>query len=197
MGLVHSDVCGPMLTASYGGAKYFVTFIDDYSRICRVYFMRTKDEVLSKFMEYEAEVANQTDKRIKVLRTDNGGEYTSKQFEDYLKMKGIMHQKTVPHSPQQNGVAERLNRTINEIALAQIVHANVPRNLWAESAGAAVYIRNCMPMTTIDCDPVPTPVQQSSSSTLEQVESQSQQSADNFEPAPATRMSLRKRKGSE
>ena len=279
MELVHSDVCGPMSIASYGGARYFVTFIDDYSRICRVYFMRTKDEVFSKFKEYEAEVANQTDKRIKVLRTDNGGEYTSKQFEDYLKMKGIVHQKTVPHSPQQNGVAERLNRTINEIALAQIVHANVPHNLWAESVGAAVYIRNRMPMTTtgvtpyerffgrkprvdhirifgcygyallpeterrklmpkaeklrlvgygpnstgyrlfdeqsrklvirrdvqfnendfgretvLDCDPVPTPVQQSSSSNLEQVESQSQPSADNSEPAPAIRRSLRKRK---
>ena len=129
MELVHSDVCGPMSTASYGGAKYFVTFIDDYSRICRVYFMRTMDQVFSKFKEYEAEVANQTDKRIKVLRTDDGEQYTSKQFEDYLKMKGIVHQKTVPHSPQQNGVAERLNCTINEIALAQIVHANVPRNL--------------------------------------------------------------------
>ena len=92
-------------------------------------------------------------KRIKVLRTDNGGEYTSKQFEDYLKMKGIVHQKTVPHSPQQNGVAERLNRTINEIALAQIVHANVPHNLWAESVGAAVYIRNRMPMTTTGVTP--------------------------------------------
>ena len=62
MEIVHSDVCGPMSTASYGGANYFVTFIDDYSRICRVYFMRTKDEVFSKFKEYEAEVANQTDK---------------------------------------------------------------------------------------------------------------------------------------
>ena len=276
MELVPSDACGPMSTASYGGAKYFVTFIDDYSRICRVYFKRRKDEV---FKEYEAEVANQTDKRIKVLRTDNGGEYTSKQFEDYLKMKGIVHRKIVPHSPQQNGVAETRNRTINEIALAQILHANVPRNLWAKSVGAAVYIRNRMPMTTtavtpyqrffgrkprvdhvrtfgcygfallpeterrklmpkaeklrmvgyrpnstgyrlfyeqswklvirrdvqynendfgretvLDCDPVPTPVQQSSSSNLEQVESQSQQSADNSEPAPAIRRSLRKRK---
>ena len=277
--LVHSDVCGPMTTTSYGGAKYFVTFIDDYSRICRVYFMRTKDEVFSKFKEYEAEVANQTDKRIKVLRTDNGGEYTSKQFEDYLKMKGIVHQRTVPHSPQQNGVAERLNRTINEIALAQIVHANAPRNLWAESVGAAVYVRNRRPMATtgvtpyerffgrkprvdhirifgcygyallpeterrklmpkakklrlvgygpsstgyrlfdeqkqkliirrdvefnendfgketvLDCDPVPTPVQQSSTSNLEEVESQIQQPADNSEPAPVVRKSLRKRK---
>ena len=277
--LVHSDVCGPISTASYGGAKYFVTFIDNYSRICSVYFMHTKDEVFSKFKEYEVEVTNQTDKRIKVLRTDNGGEYTSKQFEDYLKMKGIVHQKTVPRSPQQNGVTERLNRTINEIALAQIAHANVPHNLWAESVGAAVYIWNRMPMTTtgvtpyqrffgrkprvdhirifgcygyallpdteqrklmpkaeklrlvgygpnstgyrlfneqnrklafrrdvqftesdfgretvLDCDPVTTPVQQSSSSNHEQDESQNQQPAENSEPAPVIRRSLHKRK---
>ena len=145
--LVHSDVCEPMPTASYSGATYVVTFIDDYSRICRVYCMRTKGEVFSKFKEYEAEVANQTDKRIKVLCADNGRECMSKQFEDYLKMKGIVHQETVPHSPQQNGVAERLNHTINEVELAQIVHANVSHNLWAESVGAAVYIRNRMPMT--------------------------------------------------
>ena len=115
--------------------------------------MRTKNEVFSKLKEYEAEVTNQTDKRIKVLRTDDGGEYTLKQFQDYLKMKGIVHQTTVPNSPQQNGVAERLNRTINEIALAQIVHANAPRNLWAESVGAAVYIRNRIPMATIGITP--------------------------------------------
>ena len=150
---MHSDVCGPISTASYGSANYFVTVIDDYSRIFRTYFMRTKDEVFSKFKEYEAEVANQTDKRIKVLCTENGGEYMSKQFENYLKMKGLVHQTTVPHPPQQNGVAERLNHTINEIALAQIVHANVPHNLLAESVGAAVYIQNCMPMTTTGVTP--------------------------------------------
>ena len=68
-------------------------------------------------------------------------------------MKGIVHQTTVPNSPQQNGVAERLNRTINEIALTQNVHANAPSNLWAESVGAAVYIRKHMPMTTIGVTP--------------------------------------------
>ena len=75
--LVHSDVAGPMKTESFGGAKYFVTFIDDYSRCITVYPMKHKSEVLEKFKELETAVTNQADCKIKTLRTDNGGEYTS------------------------------------------------------------------------------------------------------------------------
>jgi hypothetical protein len=95
--LVHSDVAGPMKTESFGGAKYFVTFIDDYSRCVTVYPMKHKSEVLEKFKEWEAAVTNQADCKIKTLRTDNGGEYTSTEFEDFLKEKGIRHETTVPH----------------------------------------------------------------------------------------------------
>jgi transposase InsO family protein len=106
--LVHSDVAGPMKTESFGGAKYFVTFIDDYSRCVTVYPMKYKFEVLEKFKKCEAAVTNQAECMIKTLRTDNG-EYTSTEFQDFLKEKGIRHETTVPHSPQQNGVAERMN----------------------------------------------------------------------------------------
>ena len=92
--LVHSDVAGPMKTESFGGAKYFVTFIDDYSRCVTVYPMKQKSEVLSKFKEWEAAVTNETDCKIKTLRTDNGGEYTSTEFEDFLRDKGIRHETT-------------------------------------------------------------------------------------------------------
>ena len=102
--LIHSDVCGPMKTESIGGAKYFLTFIDDYSRYCTVYFIKQKSEVFNKFKEFEALVTNGNSTRIKTLRTDNGGEYTSMEFQNYLKEKGIRHELTVPDSPQQNGV---------------------------------------------------------------------------------------------
>lgn len=99
--LVHSDVCGPMQTESIGGRKYFVTFIDDYSRCCDIYFMRHKTEVLEKFKEFEAVITNEIGQSIGKLQTDNGGEYLSKEFNVFLKAKGIRHELTVAHSPEQ------------------------------------------------------------------------------------------------
>ena len=97
--LIHSDVCGPVSTESIGGKKYFVTFTDDYSRCCSVYFMKHKSEVLEKFKDFEAATAS-SGERIRKLRTDNGGEYVSKEFEAYLKSKRIFHEVSVPHSPE-------------------------------------------------------------------------------------------------
>jgi hypothetical protein len=96
--LVHSDVAGPMKTESFGGAKYFVTFIDDYSRCVTVDPMKYKSEVLEKFKEWEAAVTNQAEFKIKTLRTDNGGEYTSTEFQDFLKEKRIRHEPNISRS---------------------------------------------------------------------------------------------------
>ena len=117
--IVHSDVCGPMQTASLGGNRYFVTFIDDKSRYTAIYFMKSKDQVLEKFKEYEAmattvtgnkiktmTASDSTGKKIKNLRSDNGGEYSSKEFDDFLTSKGIKKQRSIPRTPEQNGVAE-------------------------------------------------------------------------------------------
>ncbi len=124
--IVHSDVCGPMSTNSIGGSKYFVTFTDDYSRCCAVYFLKSKFEVPNKFKEYESRVFNDYGLRIGTLRSDNGGEYLSKEFTNYLKSKGIRQELTVPYSPQQNGVAERMNRTLMESARSVMAHASLP-----------------------------------------------------------------------
>ena len=147
--LVHSDVCGPMHTPSIGGAKYFVTFIDDYTRCCAVYFMKHKSEVFDKFIEFEASVTNDVCKAIGTLRTDNGGEYLSTELQNYLKKKGIRHELTVPHSPQQNGVAERMNRTLVESARSMIAHAALPNIFWAEAISTAAYVRNRLPTTAL------------------------------------------------
>ena len=120
---MHSDVCGPMHTESLGGYKYFVTFIDDYSRCCSVYFLKQKSEVFEKFKEFEAIVTNECGWKIGALRTDNGGEYVLTEFEAYLKLKGIRHEFSVTHVPEQNGVSERMNRTLMECARAMIAHA--------------------------------------------------------------------------
>ena len=147
---VHSDVCGPMPKESIGGKKYFVTFIDDYSRCCQVYFMRHKSEVLDKFKEFEAATTNDSGESIGTLRSDNGGEYLSNELEEYLKSKGIHHELTVPHSPEQNGVAERMNRTLMETARSMIAHAGLPDCYWAEAVATAVYLRNCLPTTALN-----------------------------------------------
>ena len=89
--LVHSDVCGPMNTESIGGKRYFVTFIDNFSRCCRVYFMRQKSEKFEKFKEFEGLVTNESGCNIGTLCTDDG-EYLSSEFEEYLKSKGIHHE---------------------------------------------------------------------------------------------------------
>ena len=139
--LVHSDVCGPM-PESIGGRKYFVIFVDDYSHCTAVYFLKQKSEVMQKFKEFEAAATNECGQRIGTLRTDNGGEYLSHEFESYLKSKGIKHETTVAHSPQQNGVAERMNRTLLESARAMVYHAGLGKFFWAEAVSTAAYIRN-------------------------------------------------------
>jgi len=110
--LVLSDVCGPMKTTSRGGAQYFVTFIDDFLRKTHVYLLKAKGEVFDKFKEYKALVENQTGMKIKTFRSDNGGEFVYKKFDNFLHECGIERQTSAPYTPQQNGVAEQANRCL-------------------------------------------------------------------------------------
>jgi transposase InsO family protein len=114
--LVHYDVCGPMSSPSLSGCLYYVIFIDDYSIICCIYFLKSKSDTFDKFKEYKAFIEKKIGKHIRILRTDNGEEFESLQFEDFYKSSGIKRQLTVPYNPQQNRVAERKNRTICEAA---------------------------------------------------------------------------------
>lgn len=140
--LIHSDLCGAMETDSIGGAKYFLTFIDDFSRQVFIYFLKNKSEVLPKFIEFIAWAENQHERKIKVFRTDNGTEFCSKNIEDICKKYGIQHQRTVVYTPQQNGVAERMNRTIVEKAKCMLFESNLDKSYWAEATNMAVYIIN-------------------------------------------------------
>jgi transposase InsO family protein len=135
--LIHSDVCGPMSTESLGGSKYFISFVDDYTRFCTVYFSKRKSEAFEKFREFEMEFSNQFGRKIKKIRTDNGGEFFSKGFENHLKKRGIIHEHTIPDSPFQNGVAERKNRTLCEGAKSMLFHARLPKTFWAEAISTA------------------------------------------------------------
>jgi transposase InsO family protein len=99
--LIHLDVCGPMPVKSLGGSSYYVIFIDDYSRKTWLYLLKTKYEVFNKFQEFKEEIENLTNKKIKMLRTDNGGEYTSKEFFAFCKSTEIRRELTVPHNPKK------------------------------------------------------------------------------------------------
>ena len=143
--LIHSDVCGPMSSVSLSGFEYFVIFIDDYSRKTWIYFMKTKSQVFSLFQEFKALVENQTGKKIKALRSDNGGEYVSNDFKDFCAQEGIRREWTVPYNPQQNEVAERKNRSIVGAARSMLHDQSLPFFLWAEACSTAVYLQNRSP----------------------------------------------------
>ncbi|RVX16767.1 Retrovirus-related Pol polyprotein from transposon RE1 [Vitis vinifera] len=112
---IHSDVWGPSPVSSHEKFKYYVTFINDHSRFTWVYFLRSKSEVFRTFTEFLAYVDNQFSTSIKTLRTDSGGEYLSTEFQAFLASKGIIHQRSYPSIPQQNGVAERKNRHLLDV----------------------------------------------------------------------------------
>lgn len=118
--LIHSDICGPMRTTSLGGYKYFALFIDDFSRKFFVHFLKNKSDIFSEFKIFKYRVERETDRKIKILRTDNGGEYINGEFDRFLESEGIRRHLTVPYTPQQNGVAERANRTLVEMYVAII-----------------------------------------------------------------------------
>ena len=125
-----------------------VTFTDDFSRYVTVYFLKSKSEVPSKFKEFVSFGESRSGK-VKVLRSDNGGEYTSQEFSKYCIEKGISHEFTSPYCPEQNGVTERLNRTIMETARSMIYQTRLPLDFWAEACSTAVYLRNRSPTTSL------------------------------------------------
>ena len=98
LGLIHTDICDLKFIQTKGGKKYFITFIDDSSRYCYVYLLRSKDEAVEVFKHYNLEVENQLRKKIKIIRSDRGGEYEAP-FDEYCSQNGVIHQTTAPYSP--------------------------------------------------------------------------------------------------
>ena len=152
--LVHTDLCGPMQEPSQGGSRYVLTFTDDYSRYTTVYFLRNKSDTITKFKDYVRLMENSSGQKIrklsiKTLRSDNGGEYLSKEFTRFCNENGINREFTNPETPEQNGVAERFNRTMIESARSMLYHAKLPLSFWAEAVSTAVYIRNRSPTTSL------------------------------------------------
>jgi hypothetical protein len=148
--LVHSDVFGPVSIPSLGKFMYYVSFIDELSRNTWIFFLRKKSEVFDRFKEFKALVENQTEKIIKVLRTDNGGEFCGNEFEELCKKCGIERQNTTSYTPQQNGVVERMTRVLMEKSRCMLIGVGLGKEFWAEEVGIACYLVNRSPSSGLD-----------------------------------------------
>ena len=137
---IHSDVCGPMPVATVGKKLYFVTFIDAWSGFKYVSLMSRKSEVLEKFKQFQAMFERKFDCRIKNLYSDNGGEYEG--MLNYLAMKGICVGRSAPYTPEQNGIAERTNRTVMDMARSMLSHGGMSAQFWGEAVATATDICN-------------------------------------------------------
>jgi transposase InsO family protein len=140
--LVRIDICGPITPNSLGKHRYFIIFIDDFSRRTWVYFLKEKSETFFVFKKFKVFIENLSGECIKTLRSDRGGEFTSKEFINFCEQKGIRRFLTAPYSPQQNGVTERKNRTILDMVRSMLKSKNMPKKFWAEAVRCAVYLQN-------------------------------------------------------
>ena len=147
---VHSDIWGLMRNPLKGGAQYFMSFIDYYSRKACVYFLKNKSETFAKFKIWKAEMENQTRRKMKCLRTDNGTKYRDGDFLKFYEEHGIKRHFTVQKTPQQNAVAERPNRTITETTRCLRLNAELPKIVWAEAVDMTCYIINRSSRVVLD-----------------------------------------------
>jgi transposase InsO family protein len=140
--IVHTDLVGPTTTKGLKGERYFMLLVDDYTRMTAVFFLKNKSEAFENFKIYKEIVENEMDSRIKCLRSDNGGEFTSKEFMDYCNNHGIKRQFYVARTPQQNRVVERKNRTVQEMAQAMIMDSKLRDMFWTQAVHTTVHIQN-------------------------------------------------------
>ncbi|KAJ9538811.1 hypothetical protein OSB04_031544 [Centaurea solstitialis] len=151
--IIHTDVCGPFNHVARGGYRYFITFTDDFSRYGYVYLMRHKSESFERFKEFQNEVQNQLDRKIKFLRSDRGGEYLSDEFDNHLMECGIVSQLTPPYTPQMNGVSERRNRTLLDMVRTMMCHSTLPMSFWGHALETAAHILNRAPTKSVEKTP--------------------------------------------
>jgi transposase InsO family protein len=147
--LVHSDAYGPLET-SLGGCKYFLLFIDDFSRITWVYFLKQKSEVFEKFKIFHKLVENEVKEKMGTLKTDNGREITSNEFKTYCTNNGIRRHLTNVYTPQQNGVVEIMNHTLLGMARSMLTFKKLSSTYWSEVIHIAIYLRNKYPTASLD-----------------------------------------------
>jgi transposase InsO family protein len=147
--LIHTNVAGPLKTISLNGSRYYIAFIDDYTRMCWVYFLKFKTEVANVFLKFKNWIENQNGHKIQVVRSDNGTKYTSNKFARFCHDVGIEHRYTTPYTPQQNGVSELKNRTIMEMVRCLLFEKDLPKKFWAEAVNTVIFLLNRLPIKAL------------------------------------------------
>lgn len=147
--VLYSDVCGPFETQSLGGNNYFISFIDEFTRMLWIYLIQRKSDVLAIFKKFKLMCEKQSGRYIKILRTGGGGEYTSHEFQKFCDEAGIIHEVTAPYTPQHNGMAERRNRSILNMARSMLKRRKLPKGFWGEAVSTAAFILNRCPTKSL------------------------------------------------
>uniref|UniRef100_A0A2N9FBP6 Integrase catalytic domain-containing protein n=1 Tax=Fagus sylvatica TaxID=28930 RepID=A0A2N9FBP6_FAGSY len=147
--LIHSDIWGPSPTATVGGSKYFVIFVDDFSRYTWIYLMHNRSELSQIYRTFAQMISTQFSKTIKIFRTDNAMEYRDSQFLDFIHTQGTIIQRSCAGTSQQNGRAERKHRHILDSVRAFLISASCPERFWGEAALTAVYTINRLPSSAL------------------------------------------------
>ena len=148
--LLHTDLCGPMPVPSHGGNLYFITLLDDHTGYSLISPLRRKSDAAAFLKTAITMLERQTGYTVKRIRSDNGGEFINTELDTFYQSKGIKSETSVPYTPQQNGKAERLNRTLLDKARPMLADANLPKFLWAEAIVTANYLRNRSPISSQD-----------------------------------------------
>jgi transposase InsO family protein len=160
--IVHTDICGPFPVKSMDGFDSFITFTDDFSCYGYIYPIKERSEALDKFKIFKAEVENQHNIKIKLVRSDRGEEYYGRHtpygqvpgpFARFLQKNGIVAQYSMPEDPQQNGVAERCNRTLMDMVRSMLSYSTLSISLWMEDIKTAVHILNRVPSKSVPKTP--------------------------------------------
>ena len=148
--LMHADLWGPSRTLSHFGARYFLTCVDDFSRKLWIHILKTKDQVYETFKNWKTMIENHNERKIKSLRIDNGSEFYSDFFSHYCRKMGIASHKSIARTPQQNGLAERFNRTILERVRRMLSSAIVTETFWAKVVTIVCFLISRCPSTSLN-----------------------------------------------
>ena len=160
--IIHTDICGPFDVNSFNKEKYFITFIDDFSRYGHVNLLHEKSQSVNALEVYINEVERQLDKKVKIVRSDRGGEYYGRYdesgqhpgpFAKFLEKRGICAQYTIPDTPQQNGVSERRNRTLLDMVRSMLSNSCLLVSLWMYALKTVMYLLNKVPSKVVQKTP--------------------------------------------
>ena len=143
------DLCGPLPEASLGGSLYFLLLVDDYSRFCWGFFLQQKSEAFRSFSQWFPLAQNESGHTLKTLRSDKGGEFTSHDMSQFCSQHGIQQEFANTSTPSENGVVERKNKTILEMARSMLTHHSLSPSLWAEVVAIDVHVFNRSPTQAV------------------------------------------------